>query len=380
MSTLTTYLTEIADALREKKETEGVIAAQDYAEEIKSISEIGTMKFIDNDGNVHRVLSVASTEKPVPISTANLESSFYHFIAHQASDGNIVAGCITSYPRLEIYKYSSDFSQILGSIKFSAETFSRLYGSIILLNNNDIVMSDGLSYTKYINYESFEVVWSLEEGGALEEYGDSFLFCSGTTGIKIFNSSGNETGTWSNITQNIKYFCRYNNYFYFPKLSGLIYLYKYNKDGTKLWEVLLKATYSSASNVSGVDKIGVMEDGRIVVRTKHDSNYDATVQIINPSDGSLIQRITTGADYVDFFIDGTNLLVSNNSGSASTEGVTKYNASGTEIWFYPITFRGSIQQYPLSAGEVIDIFDDAYVYQISQEIGYETGTVIEMEV
>lgn len=40
MSTLTTYLTEIADALREKKETEGVIPAQDFADEIRGLKTV----------------------------------------------------------------------------------------------------------------------------------------------------------------------------------------------------------------------------------------------------------------------------------------------------------------------------------------------------
>lgn len=40
MSTLTNYLTKIADALREKKGTEGVIPAQDYAEEIRKLKTV----------------------------------------------------------------------------------------------------------------------------------------------------------------------------------------------------------------------------------------------------------------------------------------------------------------------------------------------------
>lgn len=56
---LATYLTEIADALREKKGTEGVIPAQSFADEIRGLS--GKMEVVDEEGNAYKVTNIEKT-------------------------------------------------------------------------------------------------------------------------------------------------------------------------------------------------------------------------------------------------------------------------------------------------------------------------------
>lgn len=378
MSTLTTYLTEIADALREKKETEGVIPAQNFADEIRSISEIGTMEFEDNEGNLHKVLSITDTGKPVLISDVDLGSSYYHFLPCKASDGNIIAGCITGSSDLELRKYSSDLSQNLDNLTLS-ESFSSLYGQVIILNNNDIVISDGMNYTKYIDYNSFEVVWSIEEGGAIQEYGDEFLLNSGENGIKIINSSGTESGKWISSDIDSRAFFVYNDEYCIA--SGTYpfddMLYKYTKSGATVWEVEIKANDSTYSNVSSINRIEVMENENIVILTPDDSDQNGTIQVLTTT-GTLKQRIKTVGSYFNFHIDGTLLFVTDNTGYSS-EGVTKYETAGgavNEVWFYPIEFTGSIDQYPFSVDSVVNVFDGREVHRLSKENGYEVGTII----
>lgn len=383
---LTTYLTGIADALREKKGASDTIPAQDFADEIRSISEVGTMEFKDNSGKAYDVLSIANldvSEEPSYELVREEQRSRMIQGLIVSKDGNIIY--IDGYLLNDYYyirKTTPDFSTEISSLAVYADSLSTTsfsHNTIIELDNDDLITTDRKGIN-YITGSDFKAKWTkniTNESGDyynIQKDGNNvWVFDPSTSFIEKLNGSGDTVSTLRN-TESRGYQCFYvdedENYY----LGNKRYIYKYTKTGTSI-----KSYYTGSTNYAYIDMLDIIltESGDIVVRRGGWSDSEKMLIVVFAQDGTTKLSQRSKDQYGAVAVQGNIVFIGDGNGRVFKQKIT--NTGYETVWTCTLSGTSWVDTIaPTTSYIYAGAYDE--IYKLSQDKKLKTYTATLQEV